>query len=287
MSELISERIRDHAERLRLTHLAENAEALITRAEEAQMGYRELLDLALEEELGVREGRRFVNALKLSGLPHRKGLDCFDFAFQPSINRAQVVELASCAFVERAENVILLGPPGVGKSHIAIALGLEAASRRYAVKFTTAAKLTAALAEARTAGTFTRRLAAVIYPRLLIIDEVGFLPLDAEQAALLFEVVSRRYERGSIVLTANKSYGEWAEVFSGDAVIATAILDRLLHHSTIVRPCLRAASAAEVSPLTIARTTAALRFAVQRCPSSGTSVMNATSSFVATIMAAY
>ena len=150
------------------------------------------------------------------------------------MSKKQVTELASCAFVERAENVVLLGPPGVGKTHIAIALGVEAAKRRLQVKFTTAARLVASLAEAGSAGTFSRRLSGFVHPRLLIVDEVGFLPLDAERRALLFEVVCRRYERGSIVLTSNKSYGEWGEVFSGDTVIATAILDRLLHHSTTI-----------------------------------------------------
>jgi DNA replication protein DnaC len=129
---------------------------------------------------------------------------------------------------------MLLGPPGVGKTHLAISLGVEASKRRLSVKFTTASRLVASLAEARTAGTFSRRLMGFVRPSLLIVDEVGFLPLDASEASLLFEAVCRRYERGSIVLTSNKSYGEWGEVFSGDTVIATAILDRLLHHSTTI-----------------------------------------------------
>ncbi len=127
-----------------------------------------------------------------------------------------------------------LAPPGVGKSHLAVALGLEACRSRHRVRFTTAARLVAALAEAREQATYSRRLLTYTRPSLLIVDEVGFLPLDTSQAALLFEVVSRRYEQGSIVLTDNKSFGEWAKVFSGDSVIATAILDRLLHHSHVI-----------------------------------------------------
>lgn len=194
-------------------------------------GFAEAL---LQAQADAADARAADTIQRLAGFPMRKTLDEFDYSFQPSVNKKQVAELASCAFIERAENVVLLGPPGVGKTHLAIALGVEAAKRRMQVKFTTAARLVASLSEARTAGTFSRRLQSFVRPRLLIVDEVGFLPLDAGEASLLFEVVCRRYERGSIVLTSNKSYGEWGEVFSGDTVIATAILDRLLHHSTTI-----------------------------------------------------
>jgi DNA replication protein DnaC len=133
-----------------------------------------------------------------------------------------------------AHAYLFTGARNVGKTHLAIALGICAARRRLQTKFITAAKLVASLAEARTLGTFSRRLATYVRPSLLIIDEVGFLPLGPSEASLLFEVISRRYEHGSIILTSNKSYGAWAEIFSGDEVIATAILDRLLHHATTI-----------------------------------------------------
>lgn len=136
MSELVTDRIRANAERLRLTHLTEASEELVERAEKAEMGYREFLDLALEEEIGVREGRRFRNALKLSGLPHHKGLDEFDFAFQRELDHRKVKDLAALAFVEQKANVCLLGPPGVGKTMLAVGLSIAACQAGYSVYFT-------------------------------------------------------------------------------------------------------------------------------------------------------
>jgi DNA replication protein DnaC len=234
VSLVAEERLENLAEHLHLPDLPALLPALAEAAVAGEHSYARFAEDLLAACAAASDERAAETIARLAGFPSRKTLEDFDFAFQSSINKKQVAELASCAFVERAENVVLLGPPGVGKTHLAIALGLEAAGRRYSVKFTTAARLVATLTEARGGGSFTRRLAGFCRPRLLIVDEVGFLPLEAEGAALLFEVVARRYEHGSIILTANKSYGEWAEVFSGDAVIATAILDRLLHHSTTI-----------------------------------------------------
>ena len=234
MSGLAGERLETLAEHLHLPDLPVLLPEVAEAAVAGEHSYARFTEELLAACAAAADERAAETIARLAGFPARKALEDFDFAFQASVSKKQVAELAGCAFVERAENVVLLGPPGVGKTHLAIALGLAAAGRRYSVKFTTAARLVASLVEARGSGSFTRRLGGFCRPRLLIVDEVGFLPLEAEGAALLFELVARRYERGSIILTANKSYGEWAEVFSGDAVIATAILDRLLHHSTTI-----------------------------------------------------
>lgn len=231
---LADERMERLAEKLHLPDVPALVPVLAQDAVSKEWSFADFAEALLAAQSDAADARAADTITRLAGFPVRKTLSDFDFSFQPSVNKKQVTELASCAFVERAENVVLLGPPGVGKTHLAIALGAEAAKRRMQVKFTTAARLVASLSEARTAGTFSRRLQSFVRPRLLIVDEVGFLPLGASEASLLFEVVCRRYERGSIVLTSNKSYGEWGEVFSGDTVIATAILDRLLHHSTTI-----------------------------------------------------
>jgi DNA replication protein DnaC len=231
---LTSERIALLAERLRLPDLPAELPVLAEQAAEKSWSFAEFAEALLAHSAEAADRRAEATLVRLASFPYRKSLADFDFGFQPSVSEKQLRELAGGAYLERHENVLLLGPPGVGKSHLAVALGLEACRGRHRVRFTTAARMIASLAEAREAATFSRRLLSFTRPSLLIIDEVGFLPLGAEQAALLFEVISRRYERGSIILTSNKSFGEWAEVFSGDSVIATAILDRLLHHSHVI-----------------------------------------------------
>jgi len=233
MSQLVTSRIREHATKLGLTHLTDTITQLVERAEADTMGYLDFVDLLLEEELGLREGRRFRNALKLSGLPHHKTIEEFDFAFQPSLDARKVRDLASLQFVEAKSNVALLGPPGVGKTMLAVSLAVAACRAGYSIYFTTLDDLVRRLRDAEATGRFNRQLNAYLRPSVLLVDEVGYLPLDRTEANMVFQLVSRRYERGSIILTSNKSFPEWGSVL-GDDVLATAILDRLLHHCDVL-----------------------------------------------------
>ncbi|MFI1106261.1 IS21-like element helper ATPase IstB [Streptomyces melanogenes] len=233
MSELTGHRIRVTAARLGLPHLAEALTDYIRRADEGKLGYLDLMDLVLSEELAIRDDRRYRQGLRLSRLPHHKTLEDYDFAFQPELEPRKVKDLATLAFVEAKANVALLGPPGVGKTHIAVALAVAACRAGYSIYFTTLDDMVRNLKTAETAGRLVTKLASYVRPSVLVVDEVGYQPLERAEAHLVFQVISKRYEKDSIILTSNKSFGEWGQVF-GDEVLATAILDRLLHHCDVI-----------------------------------------------------
>jgi DNA replication protein DnaC len=233
VSDLVADRIRTTATRLGLPHLARTLAELTARADTEAMGYLDFLDLVLEEELAVRDERRFRSALRLSKLPHHKTLDEYDFAFQPDLDPRKIRDLATLAFVQAKANVALLGPPGVGKTHIAVALAVAACRAGFTAYFTSLDDMVRHLTAADDIGRLTRKLHTYLRPNVLVIDEVGYQPLERAQANLVFQVISKRYEKGSTLLTSNKSFGEWGQVF-GDEVLATAILDRLLHHCDVV-----------------------------------------------------
>jgi DNA replication protein DnaC len=237
MSNLQHERITALAQELRLTALpdlygpiAQNA------ARRKDASFADFLEEVLKAEREARRARAREMLTRTAGFPAMKTLEAFDFAFATGAPRQQILELSALGFVERSENVVLLGPSGTGKTHLAIAFGLIAAQKGWKVRFTSAADLVIAMEAAHRQGRMKEALhRTVAAPKLLIIDEIGYLPFGREQSNLFFQVVAKRYEKGSIILTSNLAFGSWDEAFAGDAVLTAAMLDRILHHATVVQ----------------------------------------------------
>jgi DNA replication protein DnaC len=224
------ERLLAALKRLQLTHLRETLAAVLSQAAKEQWTYLEFLDQILRREVDAKQGKRIRMGMQIAHFPCIRTIEGFDFAFQPSADERMIRELSTGNFIAHGENVLIFGPPGVGKSHLAIGLGRKIVEQGHTVRFTTATALLATLGKAETEGGLSDQLTEYCKPRLLIIDELGYLPFERRAAHLFFQLVNRRYEKGSLLVTTNQRISEWGIVF-GDEVLATAILDRLLHHS--------------------------------------------------------
>ena len=229
---LVLDRIESNLTRLRMPRIGEILERVLKTAEKQDKSHLSFLDELLEEEVAAKEQRRIETALKISGLPFIKSIDEFDFTFQPKLNRQKVMSLFDLTFLQQKGNVIFLGPPGVGKTHLAVSLALKACQFGMSIYFTNMEDLIKKLRKDHEAGR-PGKGRSYYKSSLVVVDEVGYTPINREECNLFFRFIANRYEKTSTVITSNKAFSDWTELFH-DPIIVTAVLDRLLHHSVVI-----------------------------------------------------
>jgi len=229
---LVLDRIESNLTRLRMPKIGEILERVLKTAEKQDKSHLSFLDELLEEEVAAKEQRRIETALKISGLPFIKSIDEFDFTFQPRLNRQKVMSLFDLTFLQQKGNVIFLGPPGVGKTHLAVSLALKACQFGMSIYFTNMEDLIKKLRKDHEAGR-PGKGRSYYKSSLVVVDEVGYTPINREECNLFFRFIANRYEKTSTVITSNKAFSDWTELFH-DPIIVTAVLDRLLHHSVVI-----------------------------------------------------
>lgn len=217
----------------KLSGIVNTLEIRLKQAEEENLGYTEFLGMLLEDEVVRRADNKRTKLYKKARLPFEKGLEDFDFTFQPSIKKQEILELSTCRFIEKKENLIFIGQPGTGKTHLSIALALEALGRSKTVLFTSVWDMINTLQQSRADYSYQRKIQIYLKPDLLILDELGYRSMAESTVEDFFEIVSRRYEKGSIIITSNRPLVEWDKVFV-DKTLTTAVVDRILHHSQLI-----------------------------------------------------
>jgi DNA replication protein DnaC len=233
---LQNEKIQYLCEKLNLLGILENYHIISQEFAKKEETYCSFLETLLQIEQNIRDSRSRAMVTKIAGFPAIKTLDDFDFDFAKGVPKKKILELSSLSFIDRAENIILLGPSGVGKTHLAIALGYSCAQKSRRVKFISAHDLVVLMEKAYRQNQYKQAMKRIILaPKVLIIDEIGYLPLSREQANHFFQIIANRYEKGSIILTSNLNFGHWDKTFAGDASLCAAMLDRLLHHSHVIK----------------------------------------------------
>ena len=218
---------------LKLSGIAKTLEVRNEQAIKEKLSYMEFLELLIEDELANRKDNSYKKRFQKAHFPFTKTLEEYDFNFQPTLNRQEIYNLATCEFIRKKENVVFIGPPGTGKTHLSISIGIKALQQGYKVIFTTVSDMMSALFESKADNSYAKKLKYYLSSDLLILDELGFRKLNEHIVDQFYEIISQRYEKGSLIITSNKTFDEWGNIF-WDSILASAILDRIVHHCHLV-----------------------------------------------------
>jgi DNA replication protein DnaC len=222
-----------HLRNLKLSGVAKTIEVRNEQAIKEKLSYMEFLELLIEDEFANRKDNSYKKRFQKAHFPFTKTLEEYDFNFQPTLNRQELYNLATCEFVRKRENVIFIGPPGTGKTHLSVSIGIKALQQGYKVIFTTVSDMMSTLFESKADNSYAQKLKHYLSADLLILDELGFRKLNEHIVDQFYEIISKRYEKGSLIITSNKTFDEWGNMF-WDSILASAILDRIVHHCHLV-----------------------------------------------------